>query len=92
MLNFGTDHTSYACPDLIPPHLPRTKSTKFKKMIMIVSLSNKEKGRDRQRLEYTTVTQVVVSLSPSQCTVQAVGDLVAQQVGFDVVLLDSKCY
>jgi urease accessory protein UreE len=92
MLNFGTDHTSYACPDLIPPHPSRTKSTKFKKTIMIVSLSNKEKGRDRQRLEYTTVTQVVVSLSPSQCTVQAVGDLVAQQVGFDVVLLDSKCY
>ena len=88
---FGA-YTGRTCPDIIPPHPPRTKSMKFKKTIMIVSLSKKGKGRDRQRLEYSTVTQVVVSLSPSQCTVQAVGEVVTQQVGFDVVLLDSKCY
>ena len=88
---FGA-YTRRTCPDLQPPHPPHTRTTRFKKTIMIVSLSKQGKGKGRQRIEYTTVTQVVVTLSPSQCTVQAVGDLVAQQVGFEVVLLDSKCY
>ena len=85
---FGA-YTRRTCPDLQSPHPPRTRTTRFKKTIMIVSLSKQGKGKGQQCIEYTTVTQVVVTLSPSQCTVQAVG---AQQVGFEVVLLDSKCY
>ena len=92
---FGA-YTSRTCSDIPPPHLPRPKSTKFKKTIMIVSLAKKGKGKERSqcsiRLDYTTVTQVVVSLSVAQCTVMAVAGLVTQQVGFDVILMDSKCY
>lgn len=91
MSPFGA-YTGRTCPDVLPPHPPRPKNTKFKKTIMIVSLSKRGKGKDRQRLEYSTVTQAAVNLSQSQCTVQAVAELVAQQVGFEVVLLDSKCY
>ena len=38
------------------------------------------------------VTQVFLCLQPDQCNVPSVADLVASQVGFPVVLLDSKCY
>ena len=62
-----------------------------------MSLSFKDKDKPTSskaslKMDYSVVTQIVVSLVPSQCNVQAVGDLVAQQVGFEVVLLDSKCF
>lgn len=78
--------------DYPPPHPPHSKAAKFKKTIMVVSLSRKGKGKERQRLDYTTVTQVVVSLRESNCTVAAVGAAVTQHIGFDVILMDSKCY
>ena len=59
---------------------------------MIVSLLKRGRGKERLHLDYTTVTEVVVSLSAAQCTVLAVAGLVVQQLGFDVVLMDSKCY
>ncbi len=44
------------------------------------------------KFEYTIVTQLYVCLAPDQCNVNSVTDLVAKQVGFSVILLDSKCY
>ena len=38
------------------------------------------------------VTQVFLCLEPDQCNAPSVADLVASQVGFPIVLLDSKCY
>ena len=58
---------------------------------MVVSLSKKGKEK-KGKLEYTTVTQVVVSLSPSECNVPAISQLVSQQLGFQAILLDCKCY
>ena len=77
-----------------PPHPPRSsKTSKIKKTIMMVSLTAKQgKTRGQSKLEYTTVTQVVVSLSQSQCNVPTIAQQVTQQVGFEVILLDSKCY
>ena len=71
-----------------PPHPPRAaKPISIKKSIVIINVS-KKKGK----LDYKTVTQVVVSLTLSQCNVNAVTQLVTQQVGFQVQLLDCKCY
>ena len=84
---------TYSQFDPPPPHPPRSlKSNEIKKNILVVSLSKKGKERAKQHLEYTTVTQIVISLSPSQCSVPAIAQIVTQQVGFQVILLDSKCY
>jgi len=40
--------------------------------------------------DFQVVTNVVLTLEPSQCNLAAVGKLVAQQVGFEVILFDSK--
>ena len=76
------------------PHPPRSSklTNKIKKTIVMVSLSKKGKEKAKARLDYTPVTQVVVSLTPAQCSVPAVTQLVTQQVEFEVLLLDSKCY
>ena len=52
---FGA-YTGCSCPDL-PPHPPRSKNAKIKKTITVVSLSKKGKGKERLRLDYTTVTK-----------------------------------
>ncbi len=38
------------------------------------------------------VTQVVVTLEPHKCSQGVVVELVKQQVGYDIILLDSKCF
>ena len=43
------------------------------------------------QLDYKIVTQVVVTLEAGHCSPVNVAELVSQQVGFEVVLLDSKC-
>ena len=77
--------------DMPPPHPPRSKFNKIKKSILVVSLSKKGKEK-KGKIEYTAVTQVVVSLSLADCNVATVTDRVTQQVGFQAVVLDSKCY
>ena len=44
------------------------------------------------KMEYGVVTQVFLCLTPDQCNVRSVSELMAEQVGFAVILLDSKCY
>ena len=99
---FGSPFGAYASlydsatPFPNPPHAPRSKKP-IRKTIILVSLSSKDKDKPTSskaslRMDYSIVTQVVISLVPSQCNVQTVAELVTQQVGFEVVLLDSKCF
>ena len=85
----------------LPPPRPqlslRRRPTTFRKTIAIVSLSlpNSNKpstSKASGHLEYNVVTQVVVTLEVGRCSPANVAELVKQQVGFQVVLLDSKCF
>lgn len=73
----------------------RKKST-FRKTIALVSLSRAPTDRPctstSPGLTYSIVTQVVVALEMSRCGPTVVAELVKQQVGYDVILLDSKCF
>ena len=63
-------------------HPPRSsKTNKIKKSIMVVSLSKKGKQK-KGKVEYSVVTQIVVSISPCDCNVPAITQLVTQQLGF----------
>ena len=74
----------------------RKKPTTFRKTIAVVSLSNSNKPStskaSTQLLDYKIVTQVVVTLEAGHCSPLNVAELVRQQVGFEVILLDSKCF
>lgn len=63
--------------------IPASRSKTWHKTIILVSLTRKEGVRVSKgsaRVDYEVVTQVVVNLSPSACTVSAVTDLVRKQV------------
>ena len=65
------------------------------KTVALVSLSEDCERPSSSRssgVSYTIVTQVVATLECNECTSSIISDLVKQQVGYDVVLLDSKCY
>ena len=54
------------------PHPPRSSKTgKIKKTIMVVNLHKKGKAK-KGKVDYTTVTQVVVSMTPAECNVNDV--------------------
>lgn len=98
---FGS-YTAFTAP-LPRPHPPLsrnssgiTKRKLIKKSILLASLSLQEQGTSpsKSKFQYEVVTQIIVSLDPTlgRCCVKAVCDKVKDQVGFEVVLLDSKCY
>ena len=88
---FGAYTQPSFCNNLPPPHPPRSsKCSKIKKTLEVVTLYKKGKSK-KGKLEYTTVTQVVVSMTPAECTVSNATQ-VSEQVGFEVILLDSKCF
>ena len=66
----------------------------FRKTVALVSLTddNKPSTSKAINLEYKIITQLVISIEFGHCSLVAVADSVSQQVGFPVVLLDSKCY
>ena len=82
-----------------PPHIPCTSknSNKIQKTIVLVNVSKKGKGKEKLgigKVDYTAITQVVVSMMTAQCNVPTISKLVEQQVGFEVMLLlsnDSTC-
>lgn len=85
------DHT----PDtrLNPPHPPTANFTKkrlIKKSIILGSISLREEGTSSSK----NPIQYSVALDPSrgQCSIEGVCAKIKEQVGFDVILLDSKCY
>ena len=98
---FGS-YTAFTAP-LPRPHPPPsrnssgiTKRKLIKKSILLATLSLQEQGTSssKSKLQYEVVTQIIVSLDPTlgHCCVKAVCDKVKDQVRFEVVLLDSKCY
>lgn len=103
---FGSYPMMNKCSQVIPPskHVPHPPMAsykclkKIKKTILLVNLSARDGTRASSSktngLTYNVVTQVIVSISASlgECTVSAVADMVKAQVGFEVILLDSKLY
>ena len=92
---FGS-YTRYAASNH-PPHPPPfvcQKKRLVKKSIVLGSLSLREQGPSRNRIQYSVVTQLTVTLDPAigQCSIEGVCKKVKEQVGFDPILLDSKCY
>ena len=43
-------------------------------------------------MDYKVVTQVVVKPDETKCTLKAVAEMVKEQLSFNVLLLDSKCF
>ena len=90
---FGA-YTSPVFPASKQSLIPKSKS--LRRAISLVSLSaidpTKPGSSKASKFDYTIVTQVYVCLTPDQCNVGSVTDLVAKQVGFAVILLDCKCY
>ena len=84
----------------VPP--PRTqvaqrRKSNFRKTVALVSLTSPNPNKPStskslSHLDYKVITQVVVSLEVGHCSPSLVAELVRQQVGFEVVLLDSKCF
>ena len=74
----------------------RKKGTQFRKTIALVSLydaSNKpSSSKSNSLLEYQVITQLVVTIDSDNCSLTTVSNLVQQQIGFEVILLDSKCF
>ena len=75
----------------------RRRPATFRKTIAVVSLSapnpNKPStSKMSAHLDYKIVTQVVITLEVGHCSPITAAELVKQQVGFEVVLLDSKCF
>ena len=73
------------------------KSISFRKTIALVSLSapilsKPTTSRHLPHLEYKVITQVVVTLEVGLCKCSVIADFIRQQVGFQVTLLDSKCF
>ena len=93
---FGA-YTRYAVSNP-PPHpspFACPKKRLIKKSMVLACLSAREEGASRSnRIQYSAVTQITVSLDPSrgQCCISGVCEKVKEQVGFEVILLDSKCY
>ena len=73
-----------------------SKSKSLRRAISLVSLTGvdptKPCSSKAGKFEYTIVTQLYVCLTPDQCNVSCVTDLLSKQVGFSVILLDCKCY
>ena len=72
-----------------PPHPPTSsKSYKIRKTMHCPCEHVQERQRQSKggKVGYTAITQVVVSLTASQCHVSAVAELVTQQVGFEGLL------
>lgn len=91
--------TSTIAPSIspkVPAKLAAHRKNQFRKTIALVSLSTTSdrpsSSKSTSSLDYSVVTQLVITLSTNNCSVAVVSDLTQQQVGFDVILLDSKCF
>ena len=89
-------YAAYTRPTI--PHAPRsTKKASVTTKVLLVSLTARDTSRTSSskvsaKVDYNIVTNVPLSLKPSQCNVKGVTQFITNQVGFQVVLLDSKCY
>ncbi len=81
----------------VPTCTSRTPRKLIKKNIQVASLSSRDPDKPTtssrsNRFTHTVVTQVIVTLDPShgECNVSYVAEAVKKQLGFNVILLDSK--
>ena len=72
--------------------LPSQKG--FRKTIILVTLSPAPSSSKASKpgVTYTTVTQTQVTVNSSTCKPSVIAGMVSSTVGYDVILLDSKCY
>ena len=49
-------------------------------------------SKSNSLLEYQVITQFVVTIDSDNCSLATVSNLVQQQIGFEAMLLDSKCF
>lgn len=95
---------SFSTTNIVSPTTPmNSRATKeWRKTIALISLtsedsrnqpsSSKASSCNQQSVKHKVITQIMVNMDSSKCTVSAVAGLVKEQVGVDVVLMDSKCY
>ena len=98
---FGA-YTGPTAPALLSPNTAagvvshKRKRSTFSKTLALVSLTapdpNKASTSKASHLDYKVVTQVVVSIEAGVCSPSSVAEKVRQQVSFEIVLLDSKCF
>ena len=80
-----------------PPALHARRRT-IQKTVLLAKVSLRDTNRPSSsqagRLSHTVITSLIVKLDQSmgECNVDSVAEMVKAQVGFDVVLLDSKLY
>ena len=97
---FGAYHTP---PTSLPSRMQSVPTSRvprklIKKNILVASLSRDNDkpstSKSANHLTPTVVTQIIVSLDPSQgeCSVSCVLDMVKRQLGFEAILLDSKLF
>ena len=69
-------------------------ASKVSKTIVLVTLQGPGNGDkpSTSKLTYNVVTQIQVSIDVNDCSPSVVAREVSESVGFDVILLDSKCY
>lgn len=91
----SSSSSGYPRPHPPPSYVGKARQQpKVRKNIVLVTLSlpDSDKPSSSKTLTYSVVTQTQVNVDSSSCTPTAVSSLVSRSVGFDVVLLDSKCY
>ena len=78
-----------------PPTIKFAKGqqqVKIRKTVALVTLSLPDTPSTSKTLTYSVVRQTQISLDSQVCSPSAIGKLLSTQVGFEVILLDSKCY
>lgn len=80
------------------PPAPHARRRTIQKTVLLVKVATRDVSKPSSsrasRLSHTIITSIVVKLhnGMGECNVETVAEMVKSQVGFDVILLDSKLY
>ena len=90
---FTSTPTSFVAPNGVQ----KGKAKAFHKTIVVIALETFDPKRPcsskmASNFNYSVVTQIVVLLDETKCDVPFVTEQVSKQLGFEAILLDSKCY
>lgn len=95
----GTSHTSVGSTPIMFSAAKRKKRATFCKTIILASLytaqpciNKPSSSKSAGDILYNVVTQITVTLDLQNCGPTRVSEMVKEQVGYDVILLDCKCY
>lgn len=97
---YSTPLTKFNQLGLPPPHPPQSRSQRkvIKKTILLTNLSLRDTSRPcsskSNKITYTVVTQLIISLDSAmgECNVSTAAEMVRCEIGFEVILLDSKLF